>query len=140
MSETLANWPLVVGVYRTALDLDGYQTQLDVWERWFARQERFALLRIYTTPESLSHPDGSAPLAKAWLQRNRPVLQRWVMGMATVVPASNYEKMKRFQVDKAFGVPGAIFREAEEALGWLQDTIFSPAGIAFKKPLLSALQ
>jgi len=45
MNENQSYRPLVVGVYRDALDLGGYRAQLDAWERWFAREERFALLR-----------------------------------------------------------------------------------------------
>lgn len=135
MNENLSYWPLVVGVYRDAMDLDGYRKQLDAWEHWFAREERFALLRVYTTSASLSHPDGSAPLSKGWLQRHRAALQRSVMGMATVIlPPEDYARMKNFQVEKAFGVPGGVFATVDDALTWLREQVFVPAGIASTMP------
>ncbi len=129
--ESLQHWPLVVGVYRDALQLDDYQAQLWRWEHWFARRERFAVLRVFATVESLSHPPGSAPLAKDWLRRSGPAMREWVMGMATVVlPPDGYARMRHFQTEKAFGVPGGVFPAPQEALQWLRDAIFTPAGLA----------
>lgn len=128
--EDLSHWPLVVGVYREEATLHAYQAQLDSWQAWFAREQPFALLRVYTTPGSLAHPEGSAAAGKSWLAQNRPLLQRWVIGMATVIlPPQDYARLKNMQVEKAFGVPGGVFASVEEAIVWLQREVFEPAGM-----------
>lgn len=129
--EDLSRWPLVVGIYREAATLEAYQAQLDRWQGWLAREAPFALLRVYATPESLAQPEGSAVIGKNWLVQNRPLLQRWVLGMATVVlPPQDYARLRHMKVEKAFGVPGGVFATQEEAIAWLQREIFGAAGIA----------
>ena len=128
--EDLTHWPLVVGVYRDEATLESYQAQLDRWQGWFARAQPFALLRVYATPESLAHPEGSAAVGKAWLVQNRPLLARWVLGMATVIlPPQDYARLRNMQVEKAFGVPGGVFASVEEAMAWLRRDVFGPAGM-----------
>ena len=122
--EDLSHWPLVVGVYREEATLQAYQAQLDSWQAWFAREQPFALLRVYATPGSLAHPEGSAAAGKSWLAQNRPLLQRWVIGMATVIlPPQDYARLRNMQVEKAFGVPGGVFASVEEAIAWLQGEV-----------------
>ncbi|QTD43617.1 hypothetical protein [Ottowia testudinis] len=122
--EDLSHWPLVVGVYREEATLQAYQAQLDSWQAWFAREQPFALLRVYATHGSLAHPEGSAAAGKSWLAQNRPLLQRWVIGMATVIlPPQDYARLKNMQVEKAFGVPGGVFASVEEAIAWLQGEV-----------------
>lgn len=106
--EDLSHWPLVVGVYREEATLQAYQAQLDSWQAWFAREQPFALLRVYATPGSLAHPEGSAAAGKSWLAQNRPLLQRWVIGMATVIlPPQDYARLKNMQVERRSGCPAA---------------------------------
>ncbi|WP_051303394.1 hypothetical protein [Comamonas composti] len=129
--DDLSRWPLVVGIYREAATLQTYQAQLDRWQEWFARGEDFALLRVYATPESLLQPEGGAALGKFWLQQHRPLLQRRVMGMATVIlPPEDHARLKNMQVEKAFGVPGGVFASVPQALAWLEKKVFEPAAIA----------
>lgn len=128
--EDLSHWPLVVGVYRDEATLEAYQAQFDRWQGWFARGQPFALLRVYATPESLTHPEGSAAAGKTWLMQNRPLLQRWVIGMPTVIlPPRDYVRLKKMQVQKAFGVPGGTFASVDEAITWLQREVFGVRGL-----------
>ncbi len=128
--EDLSHWPLVVGVYRHRLTQETYLAHLEHWQSWLAREEPFAVLRVYVTPESLAPPDGSAAAGKLWLTQNRPLIQRWVKGMATVVqPTQDYVRLKNIQVEKAFGVPGGVFAHWQPAVEWLHRTVFEPAGI-----------
>lgn len=139
--EDLTYWPLVVGIYRDAVTHAAYERQLAQWEDCFAREQPFALLRVFTTPASVVPPRGSAAVGKDWLARNRPLLQRWVLGMATVIlPPEDYARMKNFKVEKAFGVPGRVFDAAVPALAWLQTAVFAPACISVRWPALDALQ
>lgn len=119
MTCDLQRWPLVRCVYDQAMDLQHYSSQLDDWALWLARKEPFALLRIYRSAAALQHPEGSAPLAKAWLQNTVPRLKGAVMAMATVVPASEYETLKQFPAGKLLGITAELFVEEAEAMDWL---------------------
>lgn len=135
---SLARWPLVIATYRAAMTLDDYRAQLAQWHAWLARGERFAVLRVFASTDSLTHPEGSAQLSRQWLQETRPRLQQWVLGMATVVPASHYESLRRMQMEKAFGVPGEVFQDKDEALAWLKQRVFAPAGVEMPLPQAQA--
>lgn len=126
---SLARWPLVIATYRTAMTLADYRAQLAQWHAWLATGERFAVLRIFATSAALTHPEGSAQLSKQWLQDTRPSLKQSLLGMATVVPATHYEQLRRMQMEKAFGVPGQVFQHVDAALAWLGNEVFAPAGL-----------
>lgn len=139
MTRELAHWPLVACAYDQSMDLEGYQAQLDDWNVWLARGEPFALLRIFRTEASLQHPDGSALLVKQWMQDTAPRIPQALVAMATVVPESAYEKLKKFKTEKIFGVPGEVFTDPEQALAWLRAEVQRLAGLELAEVDLQAL-
>lgn len=54
-----------------------------------------------------------------------------MMGMASVVPADQYEKMRKMNVEKLFGVPACTFADADDALVWLGERVMEPRGLRF---------
>lgn len=115
----LTHWPLVLSAAAGATSLEEQLDFFSDWTAWLDRGETFATLRVFTDPDALKRPDGGAKEAKAWLQSNGERIKQLVIGMATVVPASALEEMRRINVEKLFGVPAQIFDEANEAAMWL---------------------
>jgi hypothetical protein len=52
-----------------------------------------------------------------------------MMGMASVVPATQYEKIGRMNVEKLFGVPARTFVTTDDALTWLGERVLGPRGL-----------
>lgn len=116
----VSRWPLVVCVVDAPMDLDAYRAELAAWSDWLARREPFALLRVYDNLPALAHPEGSAPLAKDWMQQTVPLLKGALLGMATVVPELAYAPLRKVQMHKLLGVPAEAFLDRPSALAWLQ--------------------
>jgi hypothetical protein len=72
--------------------------------------------------------------AKQWLQERGADIRRHMMGMASVVPADQYEKMRKMNVEKHFGVPAGIFADTDDALVWLGERVMAPRGLSFDLP------
>ncbi|UVH59573.1 hypothetical protein NWF24_09225 [Variovorax paradoxus] len=103
----LSQWPLVISVTAGLQTLEGMQAFTEDWNRWLDRGEPFASLRVFADADALVHPEGSAQSARQWLQERGADIRRHMMGMASVVPADQYEKMRKMNVEKLFGVPPA---------------------------------
>lgn len=117
------HWPLVIHVSAGLQTLDDLQRLSDDWSHWLQRNQPFAVLRLFVDADALVHPEGSAQQAKQWLQRSGDDIRRLVMGMAHTVPASHYDKMRKMNVEKLFGVPGAIFADTDidAAIAWTDE-------------------
>lgn len=134
----LSHWPLVLTVARGPSSLPQMQRFIDDWAEWLARGEPFATLRVFADAAALEHPAGSGPLAKQWLQQQGEAIRRQVMGMATVVPASDYERLRKMNVEKLFGVPAATFADLPAALDWLHERVYRAHALPFDAPGLRA--
>jgi len=122
----LSHWPLVLSVEQGAPSLADVQALQQNWNHWLARGERFASLRVLCDVDTLTHPPGSAQSMKAWLQTSLAAIRAQVLGMATVVPASALESLRKMNAEKLFGVPAALFDNVPDALAWLQETVWQP--------------
>jgi hypothetical protein len=125
----LAQWPLVVSVsagLQTVQSLDAFAQD---WSRWLDRGEPFAILRVFADADSLVHPEGGARNAKRWLQERGKDIRRGMLGMASVVPADQYEKMRSMNIEKLLGVPARIFANTDDALAWLGEEVMAPRGL-----------
>jgi len=138
MHHDLSHWPLVVTVASKASTLAEMEAFLQTWEQWLAGDERFALLRVFTHSESLTHPPGSAPLTKQWLQQQGEAIRQRVMGMATVVPPVDYERLCKMNAEKLFGVPAATFADVPAALRWMKERVYAPHGLMLDAAAVSA--
>jgi hypothetical protein len=126
-------WPLAIALAAGAQSLEDQRAFLAMWNGWLGRGTSFAVLRLFVDTEALAHPEGGARLAKQWMQDNAARIRQSVMGLASIVPASAYEKMSRMDIEKAFGVPGGVFRDEDGALTWLAGQVFEPRGVEFDR-------
>ena len=129
-----SQWPLVISVSAGLQTIEAMQAFTDDWNRWLDRGEPFASLRVFADADALVHPEGSAQNAKQWLQERGADIRRHMMGMASVVPADQYEKMRKMNVEKLFGVPAGIFADTDDALVWLGERVMAPRGLSFDLP------
>jgi hypothetical protein len=131
LHHELSQWPLVISVTAGLQTLEGMQAFTEDWNRWLDRGEPFVSLRVFADADALVHPEGSAQSARQWLQERGADIRRHMMGMASVVPADQYEKMRKMNVEKLFGVPASIFADADDALVWLGERVMAPRGLPF---------
>jgi len=124
----LTHWPLVITLEQGPASLDDTRALFDAWNGWLARGEPFAILRIFTDSELPLPAPGAAQLFKPWLQQQGAAIRQQVIGMATVVPASALERVRKMNAEKLFGVPAVSFAEIPAALDWLRDTAFAAKG------------
>lgn len=134
----LGHWPLVVSVSAGAPTLADTQDFSLAWDDWLARGQAFASLRVFTDAASLTHPPGAAQHVKQWFGRQGQAIREQVMGMASVVPPEEFERVSRMNVEKLFGVPAAIFADLPSALAWLRDRVFTPRGLPFDEAAVVA--
>lgn len=134
----LSHWPLVVSVASGLSTLEEMDAFTQEWNRWLDRGEPFASLRVFADAPSLVHPEGSAQKAKQWLQDKGSAIRAQVIGMANVVPASDYERMRKMNVEKLFGVPAGTFQDVPSALSWLRENVFAPRGLPFDEQAVAA--
>jgi hypothetical protein len=127
----LSQWPLVISVSSGLQTLESMHAFTDDWNRWLDRGERFASLRVFADADALVHPEGSAQSAKQWLQARGADIRRHMIGMASVVPADQYEKIRKMNVEKLFGVSASTFADADDALVWLGERVMVPGGLPF---------
>ena len=125
----LSQWPLVISVSSGLQTLESMRVFTEDWSRWLDRGEPFASLRVFADADALVHPEGSAQSAKQWLQERGADIRRHMMGMASVVPADQYEKIRKMNVEKLFGVPASTFASTDDALVWLGERVLAPRGL-----------
>lgn len=127
----LSQWPLVISVSSGLQTLESMQAFTQDWNGWLDRGQPFASLRVFADADALVHPEGSAKSAKQWLQERGGDIRRHMMGMASVVPADQYEKIRKMNVEKLFGVPASTFADTDDALAWLSERVMAPRGLPF---------
>lgn len=125
----LSQWPLVISVSAGLQTLESMQAFTEDWNRWLDRGEPFVSLRVFADADALVHPEGSAQRAKQWLQARGADIRRHMMGMASVVPADQFEKISKMNVEKLFGIPASTFARTDEALAWLRERVLAPRGL-----------
>ncbi|KAA1157481.1 hypothetical protein EU508_17300 [Pseudoalteromonas fuliginea] len=114
-------WPLAVTVAKGECTLAMHLDSLISWDRWFDRAEAFIVVRVYTDEASLQHPKGAGPATQEWLKNGAAEkMQQLVQAMLIVVPDKQYQKLQNMSVQKAFGIPGAVFKSLDDAKTWLQ--------------------
>ena len=85
------------------------------------KAEAFIVVRVYTDEASLQHPKGAGPATQKWLKDGAAEkMKQLVQAMLIVVPEEQYQKFQNMSVQKAFGIPGAVFKSLDDATTWLQ--------------------
>lgn len=125
----LTHWPLVITVAQGAPSLPETEAFIQDWNRWLARGEPFATLRVFVDAQALTQPPGSPQLVKQWLQEKNLDVRAQVKGMATVVPPSEYERLSKMNAEKLFGVPAATFSDLAASLEWMRKRVYVPRGL-----------
>jgi hypothetical protein len=126
----LSHWPLVVTVASGASSLEELRDFTREWSAWLGRGERFATLRVFVDSDALAHPEGSAQEVKQWFQASREAIREQVLGMATVVPPTELERVRKMNAEKLFGVPAVAEGDIAQAIRWLSERAFAPNGLA----------
>lgn len=129
--HNLDHWPLVISISEGLQTLDGMQAFTDEWNRWLDRGELFVSLRVFADADALVHPEGGALRAKQWLQERGADVRRLTMGMASVVPPEHFERMRKMNVEKLFGVPAGTFAAHDDALAWIADSVMAARALPF---------
>lgn len=113
-------WPLAILVLEGEQSLEQHLELLAIWDRWFARGERFVSLRLYLDASSLDHVPGTARATKAWMKDGADArIRETVSAMVMVIPPERYDAMKHLSVEAVFGVPGSICASADDAFDWI---------------------
>ncbi|MFV3131903.1 hypothetical protein [Niveispirillum sp. KHB5.9] len=116
-----AIWPLAIAVYRGPASLDDHLAHLAEWNLWFARGQRFMVLRVFMDEAALEQADGVARATKQWLVDGAgDAIRSKVDAMVNIVPPSAYARMAVLSVEKVFGVPGLIAAGLPDGLEWLR--------------------
>lgn len=116
-----AIWPLVIAVYHGPASLHDHLAHLAEWNLWFARGQRFMVLRVFMDDAALEQADGVARATKQWLVDGAgEAIRSQVDAMVNIVPPSAYARMAVLNVEKVFGVPGLIAAGLPEGLDWLR--------------------
>lgn len=116
-----AIWPLAIAVYHGPASLDDHLAHLAEWNLWFARGQRFMVLRVFMDDAALEQADGVARATKQWLIDGAgDAIRSQVDAMVNIVPPSAYARMAVLSVEKVFGVPGLIAAGLPEGLEWLR--------------------
>jgi hypothetical protein len=124
-------WPLSILMLEGSQSLEQHDQMLGIWNAWFDRNERFISLRIYLDESSLDQVPGVGRVTKQWLKAGASEnMRRLVSCMAIAVPPSRFEAMNRQSVEKAFGIPGGVFPNPDDALDWIAETDNLAAGTA----------
>lgn len=134
ITVSTAAWPVVLSTAWGTPTRAQHAAYLDEWRTWFARGERFAVLRHFADEASLAHPDGAARDTKRWLSGGAgDAIRRQVVAMVNVVPETALPGMVGMSIEKVFGIPGMIGDDMDAALRWLARTApfpVDPNGVA----------
>ncbi|GAA5236906.1 hypothetical protein [Verticiella sediminum] len=131
--------PLLITVGLGAPTREDLQRHTRHWNRLFDAGTPFASLRVFVDDESTQRPEGGAQDGKAWLQERGAHIRTHVWGMATVVlPQPAYERLRRMDAEKLFGVPASTFPDLGTALDWLQSAVFTPRGLSVPAEAVSS--
>ncbi|KAB0544441.1 hypothetical protein F7P85_03105 [Kerstersia gyiorum] len=125
----ISHWPLALSLAHGASSLEDIEKFMSAWSDWLAQDESFSILRVFLDPQSTERSAGSGNSTKSWLQDQASRIREQVIGIATVVPPSEYERISKINAERLFGVPARTFLDAHAALLWLQQEIFSPRGL-----------
>lgn len=114
-------WPLAIAAHRGPASLDDHQAHLAEWNRWFARSQRFVVLRVFMDEAALEQANGVARATKQWLVDGAgDAIRSQVDAMVNIVPPSAHARMAVLSVERVFGVPGLIAAGLPEGLEWLR--------------------
>jgi hypothetical protein len=103
------------------------------WHDWLSWNEPFAALRIFSDAATAAQLDHADDWAQQWLETHRWSIRRNVIGLASVVPGAQYDRMPELGQHKVFGIPAATFASVSTALCWLEARAFRPYDLPFNR-------
>lgn len=118
--SSLEAWPLAITVATGFATVKTHEDHLREWDGWFARDTRFAVLRLFRDLRALDLDDGTARVTKRWLRDGASeAIRRQVVAMVNVVPEEVYPRMTKMSVERTFGVPGTILVSPSKGIDWI---------------------
>lgn len=121
------HWPLVLFEFAGKQSLVDHQNMLEAWDQLFTRQQKFVAVRLFLDDESVNHSREIGQLTLDWMEKGaRDQIKTWVEAMLFITPDVSYARMKNRNVERVFGVPGAIFNNVCDANQWLAENIQQP--------------
>lgn len=130
-------WPLALTVMSGEATLDEHLESLEAWDHWFSKAQPFHVIRMYLDEGSLRHPEGAAQATQRWMKEGAAENMRaLVQSMLIVVPPSQYERMQKMSVRKAFGITGGLFHSLDDAYAWLANPPETVEGLPIAQRLL----
>ena len=135
----VSHWPLVVSIASGPQDATAARTFIDSWNDWLSWNEPFATLRVFTDPLALQPRPEFLALVEDWLAARRDAFRRNLMGIANIVPASQYEHAQRVKLGEGFAAPARTFTDLDAGLHWLAAEIFGPRELPLDRDAVSAV-
>jgi len=118
------HWPLALVVAKGKPSIEQHIASLESWDAWFDNNEAFHVIRFFEDVDSLEIPLGAGRMTQDWLTEGAGVKFRLlVKSMCIVVPKNKYEKMKKMNVNKVFGISGEIFSSIDDIFEWYNKNI-----------------
>jgi hypothetical protein len=124
------NWPLAIVLAEEAMTLADHRQFLTSWGAWLDRASPFVLLRIFTTSQAVTEPEGAQAETWAWLKANAERVRAHMLAIGTAVPRDQLERAPEAHVGRLFGVPTRVFTDGPSAVSWLRAAILAPAGLS----------
>lgn len=135
------HWPLALTIAHGEPTLEQHGESLAAWDEWFSHAEPLHVIRVYLDAASLRHASGAAQATQAWMKAGAAEhMRELVQSMLIVVPADQFDSMKKMSVRKAFGIPGALFSSLDDAFAWLDNPPELVKGLPLDKALLDGVR
>jgi hypothetical protein len=133
----VSQWPLVVSIIDSRTKEADLRDVAARWRDWLSWDEPFAALQIFPGGDSTLLAERDRWLSW-WLDGQRRAIRSNVMGLASVIPGSCYEKVPQMGAHSIFGIPAATFASLHTALSWLEARAFRPHDLVFNRSAVEA--
>lgn len=124
--------PLALVIAQGKPSIEQHIASLKSWDNWFNNNKPFHVIRFFKDSDSLEIPNGAGKMTQTWMAEGADMKFRsLVKSMCIVVPKHKYNKMKKMNINKVFGIPGGIFSSINDVFEWFneQPSTFDKLGI-----------
>lgn len=115
------HWPLAIAVAQGKLTLQQHLDCLTAWDKWFALDKPFHVIRFYEDVAALEQDKGVGKATQAWMSAGAAEQFRThIKSMLIIVPPEEFPRVEKMSVRKVFGIAGGIFPSINAAIAWLE--------------------
>jgi hypothetical protein len=125
--DDLSLKPFVLSISKGAMSLPTYLDALNYWSAFLEWKAPVVWIRVFD--HAALHADSSreATLAgKQWMEAYREPVSRYVQGIIFLVPEADYPKLRKINMQKAFGARGIVCTDIEAAFIWINENTSNP--------------